>query len=100
MAVLPPTGSTPRSRPGRRHCTRVSLGLPHARTKEGGGQGVDTVADASDFHFTLRSLAAGMAKLTTFALDQTVLSNTTLSAVEQAVLTGGDGNNRLDAGRF
>lgn len=62
-----------------------------------GGPGIDTVIATGDANFTIRSLPLGRSELKITAATSTLH---VMSGVEQAVLTGGDSNNILDAAKF
>jgi hypothetical protein len=65
-----------------------------------GGPGTDTLVATADADFALVSLPLGWADLKVTAPDGTPLCTQRLSGVERAALSGGDGNNVLDASRF
>jgi Ca2+-binding RTX toxin-like protein len=64
-----------------------------------GGPGSDALVAAADADFALRSLPFGRAELTV-TVAGAVPSVQRLSGVERAALTGGAGNNVIDASRF
>lgn len=71
-----------------------------ATTTASGGAGIDVLVAAADAHLTLRTVSAARAELAVTALNQTPLATHVLLAVEAAGLTGGPGDNGLDAAAF